>query len=304
MKILKLFSFPFGAMGTACTLHIYCTRGRANKVAGYAISEVLRIEARYSRYRADSVLSEINRAAASGAAIDVDEETAGILDYAYSCYRKSGKLFDITSGILRRAWNFSRPILPEQEEIDKLLPLIGLEKIIWAPPRLTFTIPGMELDFGGICKEYASDRAANLCKEQGIDHGLVDLGGDINVIGPNPGGEPWHIDIRHPAIPDTPIATLNVERGSLATSGNYERYIDVDGKRYCHILNPLTGWPVRGLASVSVLAPQCLVAGSVSTIAMLKEKDGIRWLSEMGLPHLWVGDDGETGKILPERLLF
>ncbi|MBF0555939.1 MAG: FAD:protein FMN transferase [Nitrospirae bacterium] len=304
MRTLKLFSFPFVAMGTSCALFIYSTRNKANKAAKYAISEVLRIEARYSRYRADSVLSEINLAAEHGAAIDVDEETAGILDYAWSCYRKSSKLFDITSGILRKAWNFSHPILPEQGTLDRILPLIGLEKVIWEPPRLTFTIPGMELDFGGICKEYASDRAAGICKEQGIDHGLVDLGGDINVIGPNPNGEPWHIEIRNPAIPDTAITTIDVARGSLATSGNYERYIDVDGKRYCHILNPLTGWPVRGLSSVSVLAQQCIVAGSVSTIAMLKGKDGIQWLSDIGLPHLWVDGDGAMGKMLPELILF
>ncbi|MBF0464626.1 MAG: FAD:protein FMN transferase [Nitrospirae bacterium] len=302
LRTLKLFTFPFTAMGTSCTLFIYSTQNRANKAAQYAISEARRIEARYSRYRSDSVLSKINRAAEVGASVKVDEETAAILDYAYSCYLKSGGLFDITSGVLRRAWDFSRSSLPNQQSIDELLPLIGLEKIIWESPRLTFTIPGMEMDFGGICKEYASDRAADLCKEQGIKHGLVDLGGDITVIGPIPDDKPWHIEIRNPETPDTAITTVDVISGSLATSGNYERYMDVDGKRYCHILNPLTGWPVFGLSSVSVLAPQCLIAGSVSTIAMLKEKEGIQWLSDMGLPHVWVDDNGVTGKMLPELI--
>ncbi|MBF0518390.1 MAG: FAD:protein FMN transferase [Nitrospirae bacterium] len=298
LRTLKLFTFPFTAMGTSCTLFIYSTQNRANRAAKYAISEARRIEARYSRYRSDSVLSKINHAAEVGASVEVDEETAAILDYAYSCYRKSGGLFDITSGILRRVWDFSRSSLPNQQSIDELLPLIGLEKIIWESPRLTFTIPGMEMDFGGICKEYASDRAADLCKEQGIKHGLVDLGGDITVIGPIPDDNPWHIEIRNPKAPNTAITTVDVISGSLATSGNYERYMDVDGKRYCHILNPLTGWPVCGLSSVSVLAPQCLIAGSVATIAMLKEKEGIQWLSEMGLPHVWVDDDGAMGKML------
>lgn len=300
--MLELFSFPFNAMGTACVLHIYTTQQTGAKIAQDAISEVLRIEARYSRYRADNVLSEVNRAATHGAAIAVDEETAGLLDYAYSCYQKSNGLFDITSGTLRRAWGFSQPRLPDQGQIDLLLPLVGLEKIVWDSPHLTFTLPGMELDFGGICKEYAADRAAAVCMKQGIEHGLVDLGGDIHVIGPSPIGEPWHIDINHPGNPEASIATIDISHGSLATSGDYERFIYVDGRRYCHILNPFTGWPVRSLSSVSVLAEDCLVAGTLSTIAMLKENKGIQWLLDMNMPHLWMDEAGKIGGTLPSSV--
>lgn len=297
--MLKLYSNSFTAMGTECCLHLYVSSpSDADAIAYSAIQEVLRVEARYSRYRTGSFLARINHAAQRGAVIEVDEETAGLLDYAYACYKKSGGLFDITSGILRQAWDFSVLNLPAQSEINRLLPFIGLDKVRWQSPRLSFSIPGMELDFGGIGKEYAADRAAALCAAQGVEHGLVDLGGDIAVIGPHPDREPWRIGICHPRNPNSPMASVDVEKGALATSGDYERFIEIDGKRYCHLLNPKSGWPVRGLSSVSVLADQCLVAGSVASVAMLKGLDGIGWLDELGVRYLWMDDEGRQGDSL------
>lgn len=291
--MFELYSFQFSAMGTVCVLHLYARdKAQAEAVSQAAIAEVLRIEARYSRYRDDSVLSGINRVAGTGGTIAVDVETAGLLDYAYACHEKSGGLFDITSGALRNAWDFLSESVPEQSAIKRLLPLVGLDKVSWNNPSLTFLVPGMQLDFGGIGKEYAADQAAAVCVSLGIEHGLVDLGGDICVLGPHPNHEPWHIEIRHPRNPDTFMATIEVGRGAIASSGDYERYIEVGGERYCHILNPLSGWPVRGLSSVSILAGQCLVAGSVSTIAMLKGAQGMQWLKELGVQYALMGDDG------------
>ncbi len=116
--------------------------------------------------------------------IAVDDETAKLLDCAYACYQRSDGLFDITSVILRRIWDFKSGRLPDRKAIDELLPRIGLSKISWKRPYLTFPIAGMELDFGG--KEYAADQAAAVCTALGIRHGLIDLGGDIAVIGPHP----------------------------------------------------------------------------------------------------------------------
>lgn len=302
--MLKLYSFPFAAMSTECFLHLYVTSlSDAEAIAYSAIQEVLRIEARYSRYREDSFLSKINLAAQRGDVIEVDEETAGLLDYAYASHKKSGGLFDITAGILRKAWDFSTVHLPEQAVIDQLLPFIGLDKVQWQSPCLSFLVPGMELDFGGIGKEYAADRAAALCASLGIEHGLVNLGGDITVIGPHPNQEPWRIGICHPRNPGIPMTTVEIDRGALATSGDYERFIEIEGERYCHLLDPKSGWPVRGLSSVSVLADQCLVAGSIATIAMLKGLDGIDWLNELGAGHIWMDEEGIQGGYLPTFLL-
>nr|WP_306306195.1 FAD:protein FMN transferase [Methylomonas koyamae] len=153
----------------------------------------------------------------------------------------------------------------------------------------------MEIDFGGVVKEYAADRAAALCQAHGIRHGLVNLGGDIKVVGPRADGSPWQIGIRHPHRSGGLLDTLALAAGAVASSGDYERCITLDGVRYGHVLNPRTGWPVRHLAAVTVIAEFCVVAGSASTIAMLKEEDGPAWLTDLQLPHLWVDLNGECG---------
>lgn len=290
-------------MGAPCELQLYANNiSMAAAIAQSAIDEISRIEARYSRYRADSVLSEINRTAASGAPLSVDEETALLLDYAYLCHEKSAGLFDITSGVLRKAWDFTAGRLPEQSQLDALLPLVGMDKVRWEYPRLSFEKPGMEIDFGGIAKEYAADQAAAVCVAAGIEHGLVELGGDIKVIGPHPDLSPWIVGIRHPRKLDEAMTIIEIAQGAIASSGDYERYLIADGIRYCHILAPHTGWPVRGLASVSIMTEQCLVAGSLATIAMLKGNDGKQWLKEMGVSHIWMDEAGRVGGNLYQEL--
>lgn len=296
MASLSYYHYDFKAMGSPCSIQLYaCSEKKAKQAAGVAMKDVSRLEAKYSRYRTDSFLSEINRVAAQGGQIDADDETAGLLDYAMACYQQSDGLFDITSGILRRAWDFKSGKIPDQETIQSLLNRIGWHKIIWCRPNLTFTIPDMEIDFGGVVKEYAVDRAASLCWDAGIRHGLVNLGGDIKVIGPHHDGSPWRIAIRHPRQPDGVLQMLLLHSGALASSGDYERCITLDGVRYGHLLNPKTGWPVSYMAAVSVIAEFCVVAGSASTIGMLKEKTGPEWLDVLGLPHLWMNVHGESG---------
>lgn len=294
--MVRLFSFSFSAMATDCAIHLYGDDEIAVEAAAdAAIAEVMRIEQRYSRYLPDSIITEINAASCCGASIAVDEETAGLIDYAYACHGCSGGLFDITSGLLRKAWDFKSGRLPEAGAIDDLLPRIGLTKLIWERPRLSFPIAGMEIDFGGIGKEYAADQAAAACAALGVRHGLIELGGDIAVIGPHPDLAPWAIGIRHPRDAEASIVSVPIEHGALASSGDYERFMEIDGLRYCHILNPATGWPCRDLTAVSVIADRCLAAGTVTTIAMLKGRAGIPWLSSLGFKHFFVDKNGRCG---------
>lgn len=298
MKIGKLVYYErgFNAMGSPCEIKLYAkNRARAEHMANRMVAEVARLEARYSRYRPDSFLSDINRVAAAGGHILVDEETAGLLNYVETCHRESDGLFDITSGVLRTAWQFNRKSLPDQAVIDALLSRVGWHRLRWKSPELNFPEPGLELDFGGAVKEYAVDRVAALCWDAEIRHGLVNLGGDIKIIGPHPDGSPWAIGIQHPRRPGEFIHTLYLRQGAMASSGDYERCLVLDGRRYGHVLNPKTGWPVSYLASVSVVADLCVVSGSASTIAMLKEVEGSAWLEGMGLPHLWVDVEGRLG---------
>ena len=297
--MLSLYRFPFAAMGSRCEVRLYgADETRAHTCARAAIADVQRLDAKYSLYRSDSYASQINRTGATGDTIDVDAETATLIDYAATCFEQSDGLFDITSGALRAAWRPGRDRLPEPALLEALLARVGWHKLRWQRPRLAFGVAGMELDFGGVVKEYAADRAAVICSEAGFQHGLVDLGGDIRIMGPHPDGAPWVVGIQHPRAADAVMARLDLFRGAVATSGDYERFIEIEGRRYCHIVSPRTGMPVEGLAGVSVVADECVVAGSATTIAMLMEERAPGWLADFGLPHVFMRRDLSLGGTL------
>jgi len=283
---MRFSHYPFSAMGSPCELQFYAENEVvAQKVAQKIISDIKRLECKYSRYRSDSFLSKINQVAALGGSLSIDEETAGLLNYAQTCYTLSDGLFDITSGILRQAWQFDTLVLPDDKIIQSLLKKIGWQKLQVENSILSFLQAEMELDFGGIVKEYAADRASILCLNAGILHGIINLGGDIKIIGAHPDGKPWRVGIQHPRDKTKIWKVVKLKRGALASSGDYERCMVIDGVRYGHILNPKTGYPVRHLAAVSVVADLCVVAGSAATIAILKEKEGEKWLRSLGLQN-------------------
>ena len=273
-------------------VHLHASEAESWRAAAEAIEEVLRIEDKYSRFRDDSIVSRIN-AAAGGEPVPLDPETHTLLAYADACYRQSGGLFDATSGVLRRAWRFDRAVLPDSRAIEDAVRLIGWDRVEWDADRVRLPVAGMELDFGGFGKEYAVDRAALKLREAGVASGLVNLAGDVAILAPQPDGSAWRVGIRHPRKPGELIATLPIYSGGLATSGDYERFIEVDGVRHSHILDPRTGQSARGFQSVTVHAPSCLVAGSAATIAMLMGRDaGLAWLRESGFAHFCVQEDG------------
>jgi FAD:protein FMN transferase len=289
--------YSFRAMGSPCELLLHgASRADIDPVAEAARALIERLEQKYSRYREDSVLSAINRSAGDPEGVLVDDETALLLDYAATAHAQSGGLFDATSGSLRRVWNLRSGRVPEQAEIRAQLARVGWQRVRWERPRFALPVAGMELDFGGFVKEYAVDLVADLCRARGVPHGLVDLGGDLHAIGPHPSGEPWMVGICDPDRPEHAIASVGLFRAALATSGDYERCMVVDGVRYTHILDPHTGWPIAGgLRSASVIADRCLVAGTATTIAMLKgARDGARFLDGLGLASLRVHPDGRT----------
>jgi len=296
---LRLHDFPFQAMASQCAVRVHAPdEAIARTWSDAAIAEVRRIEAKYSRYRDDSVTTAINRTA-GGAALHVDAETAGLIAFGATLYAQSGGRFDLTSGVLRRAWDFKAQRLPDQRDIDSLLPLIGWSQVEWEADddggSLRLPRAGMQIDFGGIGKEYAADRAAAALLDAGAAHGLVNLGGDVRVLGPAPDGTPWRIAIQHPrGAPGTSVARMDVEAGALATSGDYERYFEVDGRRYSHLLDPLTGWPVDVWQSVSVVAPLAVAAGACASIAMLLSmEEALGFLDAQGLRYLAIDASGQ-----------
>jgi thiamine biosynthesis lipoprotein len=302
MSRWRTLRFEFGAMASSCSLQLDGQDERVmRRAASEAIAEVHRIESKFSRYLDSSVISRINRNAGLGLA-EVDPETNGLIDFADQLWKLSGGLFDITSGVLRRAWDFKLALVPQADQLQSLLGLVGWNDVEQHGNRIRLANPGMELDFGGFGKEYAADRAASILLSHGIEHALVNLGGDIHALGtrglPEHDGSPWQIGIQHPrpqpAQPLENIATLALARGGLATSGDYERFFLKDGHRYCHILNPLTGWPVTHWQSISVLAANTTAAGALSTIAMLKGPDALKWLDDQKVRYLAVAQDGQV----------
>ncbi|MDO9317439.1 MAG: FAD:protein FMN transferase [Gammaproteobacteria bacterium] len=298
------YRHEFKAMASHCEVVLAgVSAEEARRLSALAEAEVLRIEHKYSRYRPASLLSVINRSweraspamdSSPVAAITVpcDAETLDLLDKAELLYQHSGGLFDITSGVLRRAWNFQLKQVPEPQALQALLPLINWPAVVREGDTVALPVAGMELDFGGFGKEYAADRAAAVLLKGGVHSGYVNLAGDMHILGPKPNGEPWSIGIRHPRHADRLLASIPVSSGALATSGDYERYFEKDGKRYCHILNPRTGYPASYWQSVSVLAPNTLIAGSFSTIAMLMEEKALDFLHTSGLSFLAVDQEG------------
>jgi len=300
---MPVFNFPFKAMACPCEIQIVAPgEVVAQAASARAVAEVQRIENKYSRYRPDSIISRINRAAGSGKAVSCDDETQWLLGFADTLFAASDGLFDITAGILRQAWNFSVPRVPSAEELAPLLEKIDWSLVERSGRKVSLPLAGMEIDFGGFGKEYAADRAADALIAEGVTSGYVNLGGDIRVIGPQPDGQPWVIGVQNPRAKEQIVASIPLYDGGLATSGDYEKFFEVDGCRYCHVLNPKSGLPVRFWQSVSIQAPRALAAGSATTIAMLKERDGVEFLKNTGFVYLAIDNSGRLyNNDLPEN---
>ena len=291
---MPLHRFRFAAMASVHEILLAAeSAAQAERAAAAAITDVQRIERKYSRYRDDSVTSAINRAAGGGR-VPIDAETAALLHYAHRCHALSDGRFDVTSGVLRRVWDFRArpPRLPSATQVDAARALIGWERVQWSDRDIRLPLPGMELDFGGIGKEYAADRAATICRDQGIEHVLVNLGGDVRALGGREASTPWRIGIRHPRIESATLHIVELVGGAVATSGDYERYFEVDGRRYSHVLDARTGWPVAHWQSITVSAPFAILAGSYATIGMLAGDGAIAFLERLGVRYVAVAADG------------
>lgn len=273
----------FRAMGSDCEFQLCFGGGSDSQFIFKCLQDELeRLESKYSKFRKDSLLSQINL----GKEVNIDNETISLLEHAFNCFEQSEGLFDVTAGRLNSLWDFKKKKVPSQEEISYALSVTDFSKVSWNNGILSMPA-GMNVDFGGIVKEYAADTLAVLAKKFGVQYGLINLGGDIAIVGNKPDGIAWKVGITDPRGTETEIASIDIYSGGLATSGDYKRYFIYEGKRYSHILNPKTGFPCAGLRAVSVAANLCTVAGSIATIAMLKdEPEAIKWLNDLGVPFV------------------
>jgi thiamine biosynthesis lipoprotein len=220
-----------------------------------------------------------------GKSVAIDDETFRLLEFANSCFELSDGMFDITSGVLRKAWKFDgSDNLPTPDAVKVLMPHIGWRKVKYTQSSIILA-KGMELDFGGIGKEYAVDCVAKLCAESAPTTSIVvNFGGDIQMTRPRHNKKPWHIGIENPEDENSTTKVLKIISGGLATSGDARRYLLNGGKRYSHILNPETGYPIENAArSVTVAAPHCIQAGLLATLALLKGVKAEAFLEEQAV---------------------
>ena len=259
------------------------------------------LEQRYSRYRDDSLVAHINRRAGSGQWTPLDEEATALLQFCSTLWAQSSGLFDPTAGILRRVWDFKLGRPGDTGQLPVLLEKVGWPLVTFEGNRIHLEKQGMELDLGGIVKEYGADMVSRHLRSRGITTALVELAGDIVALGRRQTGARWRVGISDPGQPTSALLSVELENAALATSGNYQRVIEIEGTRYSHFLNPSTGWPVAGPSSVSVISDTCLTAGAVAMVAcLMPPRECHAWLARAGLPWLRVDGDGQLSGPLHE----
>lgn len=278
-----LYRHRFPLMGGEGSLQFVDVRGEAEalRVARAAEDEARRIEVKFSRYRETSVVSEINRNAGR-TPVAVDAETEALVRSAIALSLATGGRFDPTVGVLRVVWDFKGGRVPSEDEVAVLLPYVDAGSVRVRNGTVFLPRAGMELDLGGVGKEYAADRAAGALRDHGVCSGIVNFAGDVRTIGCRGDGGPWRVGVADPRRRGScRFAVFVLGEAGIATSGDYERGFVRDGVRYHHILDAKTGWPARGVASVTVVAATASRAGELATAAFLLGPDqGLALLEE------------------------
>ena len=253
-------------------------RAKAQQLTDIVANEAWRIETKFSRYVHGNIIHKIN--SSHGRTVSVDAETAQLIEFATTLYGLTDGGFDITSGILREVWSFKgKKKVPTKAAVARVVKSVGWDKVVWDTPMLTLK-SGMQLDFGGIGKEYAVDRAGQLINAMTDASCLINFGGDLVVTRPRKDGKSWSVGIEQADSPAGKASRLIMLRqGALATSGDTKRYVLKNGKRYGHVLDARTGWPIEGAPrTVTVAADTCLEAGMLTTIAMMQGSEVIEFL--------------------------
>jgi len=276
----------FTAMACPCEILLESQdKALIKSITELAYQEAKRIEKKFSRYRSDNIIYKINNS--NGVPVEVDAETALIFDFADQCYQLSEGKFDITSGILRKIWKFDGSNnIPSQQQVDLIRQKIDWKKVKWC--NASITLPkDMEVDLGGIGKEYAVDSTLKILQQHTDKSVLVNFGGDIACSKPRQNKSPWVIGVDDPKhTGESSAGQVTLYQGGLATSGDARRFLLKDSIRYSHILDPQTGYPVPNAPrSVTVIANTCIEAGMLSTFAMLKGKDAVEFLDAQDVKY-------------------
>lgn len=264
--------FRWTALGTSCELQFVCADPvRAATFEKAAVSWVANFEARYSRFRPSSLLSQIN-AAAGHSPVEIDAEMDQMLNVCAALYTMTQGILDATALPLMRLWDYrsGQPRIPAASEVAAARQLVGWNKVQRKPGQVFLPSAGMALDFGGWGKEFAVDAVAQIALDHGVTNALIDFGHDLRALGTPPGKPGWHIGLEDPARPGQHRGSIAVRERGIASSGDYLRSFTIDGRRYGHIIDPRVGCPVsNGCLQATVVASSCLQAGVLSTAAFV-----------------------------------
>jgi len=256
-------------MGSNFTISVVCENSKdADQAITTAVEEITRIERLISSWDDQSSTSAVNRMAGLQA-VPVDSELMGLIERAQRLSILTNGAFDITYASMDRIWKFdgSVTVLPSKEEIKSSISKVGFNKIVLDKDNGTVFLKekGMKIGFGAIGKGYAADQAMKLLKSMGIQAGIINASGDLNAWGKQPDGSDWNIAITNPLNKTKAFGVLPISNRSMATSGNYEKFLTIEGKRYAHIIDPRTGYPTSGIVSVSIFAHKAELADALAT---------------------------------------
>jgi len=238
-----------------------------------AVAEVSRIERLLTTYDENSQTNQVNNAAGERA-VAVDREVFELIERSLRISILTQGAFDISYGSLdKRLWNFDKTMtsLPDPETARNMVRLINYRNIILDHENHTVMLKekGMRIGFGGIGKGYAAERAKKVMQDAGIKNGIVNAAGDLTTWGFQPDGRPWTIGIAHPDAADQPFSVLEISNAAVATSGNYEKFVMIGGKKYSHTIDPKTGLPVSGIKSVTIVSTNAEIADAMATPVMV-----------------------------------
>ncbi len=268
---------------------------QAEQAIEKSIAEIKRIEALLTTFSDDSQTNQINQNAGIKP-VKVDKEVYALIERAQRISKLTQGAFDLSYGSLDKSfWNFDQKMtqLPSAEQALKAVGLIDYRNIVLEEGTVFLREKGMRIGFGGIGKGYAADRAKQVLQEEGFENGVVNASGDMNAWGVREDGQSWKVGISNPDSPQEIMAEFDLQNAAVATSGNYEKFVWIDGVKYSHTIHPKTGFPIRGIKSVTVFAPFAELADALTTpIAVMGVEIGLDLINQMtGVACLIISDE-------------
>lgn len=269
---------------------------KANAHIDAVIAEIQRIERLLTTFNQDSQTNLVNRYAGIRP-VKVDREIFQLIKRSLRISRLTDGYFDITYGSIDKSlWNFDRsmPCLPDAETVERNLSLVNYRNIVLDDEASTvfLTKQGMRIGFGGIGKGYAAEMGKTLLQQRGVDSGVVNASGDLTVWGNQANGKPWTIGIANPEQAGLPFSYMNITDTAIATSGNYEKFVLIDGKKYSHTINPKTGMPISGIKSVTIICPNAEIADALATpVSIMGVQNGIKLINQIQQVECIIIDD-------------